>query len=317
MLVSDDVIHIACAADAKYLPHAAAMLVSVLRRHPNTQVHFLHGEELPQAELAPLVEMVEGLGGVWHSHYIPAEWVAGLPRMQRIPAIMWYRVYLAEILPDVDRILYMDCDTLLMDDLTSLWRTDLSSAYLGAVNNVLDNDMNSWPQELGLPADQHYFNSGVLLLNLQAMRADDMSRRIITYGREKADQLKWPDQDALNYLLGHRRVELDPRWNCQNSLYYYPHSRNFFDKKKLVAAIQQPGIVHFEGGQIVKPWHYLSKHPSRKYYFACRSQTPWPDVSITGKTPFNCLLRLLPTKAAIAILLTVYKVRRRLSGWLS
>lgn len=305
-------LHVACAADPAYLPHCAAMLHSLLDRHPDTRVHFLHGPETPGETLTPLAEMVAGQGGELCAHRIPPDWIDGLPRLRAIPPLMWYRIYLPDLLPELDRVLYLDCDMLVVGDLTPLWRTGLDGHYLAAVSNVLERDARDWPRELGLERAGDYFNSGLLLLNLAALRRDGMPARLAAFGRESGRRLRWPDQDALNALLARRRLPLHPRWNCQNSLFYYPEARRTFGADAIAEAVSDPAILHFEGGGIVKPWHYLSRHPYRARYLEHRRATPWPEVVPEGRTALNRLLRPLPTPWTIAIHKARHRLRRRL-----
>jgi hypothetical protein len=67
-------------------------------------------------------------------------------------------------------------------------------------------------------------------------------------------------------------------------------------------ACRHPAIVHFEGPEIGKPWHYLSKHPFRAEYVAHRAQTPWPTAEMVGRTLPNRLLKPLPTRAALEVM---------------
>lgn len=306
--------HIACAADVTYLPHCAAMLHSVLCRHAQhgVSVHFLHAPQMGESSLQPLAEMVSSQGGKFHAYPIPDDWIQGLPRLERIPAVMWYRIFLPQLLPEAERVLYLDCDTLLLDDLTPLWTTSLEGYDLAAVANVLEPAMHHWPRELGLPEGQPYLNSGVLLMNLEAMRTTDATGQLLAYGREHGDRLRWPDQDAFNAVLSKRCKWLHPRWNCQNSLFYYPRSIEVFGAQAVHEAVTRPGILHFEGHHVVKPWHCLSKHPYRRHYFEHRRQTPWPKVTLLEASLFNRLLRLLPAPAIFAVLKWKYRLRKKL-----
>ena len=81
-----------------------------------------------------------------------------------------------ELLPEVERVLYLDVDTLALDDLAPLWRTDLGDAYVGAVTNVFQPDHLFHAAELGIRPED-YFNSGVLLLDLAALRRDGCAER--------------------------------------------------------------------------------------------------------------------------------------------
>ncbi|HUP91356.1 MAG TPA: glycosyltransferase family 8 protein [Solimonas sp.] len=310
--MSREPIHIACAADQAYVPHAAAMLRSLIVRQAArpVQIHFLHGPALPTPQLETLRGMVEALGARILFHPIPDQRVADLPEMGRISRVMWYRVFLPELLPGVDRVLYLDCDTIVMDSLDALWDSDLGANYLGAVNNVFEPGRGVRAVHLGLKGPECYFNSGVLLFNLSAWREHDCAGRVLAFARANSARLAWPDQDALNVVMAGRWLALHPRWNCQNSLFYFAHARNVFGAEVTSAATRDPGILHFEGGALAKPWHYLCKHPYRGEYFAQRAGTPWPEVSIEGRTAVNRLLRPLP----MPLLLPALKAVHRLQG---
>jgi lipopolysaccharide biosynthesis glycosyltransferase len=212
---------------------------------------------------------------------------------------MWYRIFLPGLLPQVDRVLYLDSDTLVVDSLHPLWDQALD-AYVAAVPNVFEPQYADRPRQLGLPAEQTYFNSGVLLFNLTQMRAANCTEQIVSYARHES--LLWPDQDALNVVLGSRRVDLHPRWNCMNSLFLFPQARDVFGADAVREACANPAIVHFEGPELAKPWHYLSKHPFRADYRRHRAATPWPHFDVEGRTRTNKLLRPLPTRSAIVVL---------------
>jgi len=305
-------LHLACAADESYVGHCAAMLHSVVTRNPESaiQVHFLHDPGFSLDCQEKLRTVVEGGGGRVRFLAIEDSAVAGLPVMGRIPRIMWYRVFLPERLPEIDRVLYLDADTLAMDSLRPLWETDLGDGYVAAVSGVFEPHYADRPRALGLPEGQEYFNSGVLLFNLEAMRADRCTTRIVDFAR--GQDLLWPDQDALNVVLGGRRVHLHPRWNCMNSLFLFPQARTVFGHQMVRDACRDPGILHFEGPDLAKPWHYLSKHPFRRAYRRHRAETPWPKVAVEGRTWQNRLLKPLPARATIKILTHWPRVRARL-----
>jgi lipopolysaccharide biosynthesis glycosyltransferase len=284
--------HVACAADARYLPHTAAMLHSLLEAQDSepTTVHFLHGPEL-EGQLAPLERMLEGTPVALVAHRIDSADIAGLPSWGRIPVTMWHRVLLPRLLSAVDRVLYLDVDVLVLAPLAELWELDLTGYSVAAVTNVPEQHRLGHAAELGLSGPSSYFNSGVLLMNLEAMRRDGCSEALIECARSRLDELLWPDQDALNIVLGARRLALHPRWNLMNSILKFPWAEDFFPPGAIGGAVQRPGIIHFEGPAENKPWHVLSENPFRDAYREHRRQTPWPRYRPEGITPGN-LLRL-------------------------
>ena len=280
------VLHVSCAAEGGYVPHSAAMLNSVLshRDSYDVHVHYLHGPRFSSLHTAKLTEMVAGLSGEITFHCIPDAAVRGLPVLAQFTEAMWYRIFLPELLPDVDRVLYLDADTIVVDGLSSLWEIPLDGAYLAAVTNVFQPNHFGRPAKLGLPGPNVYFNSGVLLFNLEKMRADDCTSQMTSFARQHSPQtIEWPDQDTLNVVLGRRRVPLHPRWNCMNSVLTFPHAATAFGSVAVRQARRMPGIRHFEGPAENKPWHRACPHELRELYFEHRAQTPWPHVELVGE----------------------------------
>lgn len=283
----DKALHVALAADAAYLPHCAAVLSS-LRAHDHgrpVHAHVLHPRELTGDAFKRLASMADGQVLTITAHPIDSERVAGLPSWDRIPVTMWYRILLPELLPDIDRVLYLDADVLVVDSLASLWDTDLSASWVAAVTNVPERHMLDHAAQLGLHGPAAYFNSGVLLFNLAAMRRDARTEALLACALERADRLLWPDQDALNLVLGPRRHALHPRWNVMNSIRRFPWAGELLGESVTQEAIRRPGIVHFEGPRENKPWHVLCEHPYRHRYAEHRRNTPWPQVRREGLTP--------------------------------
>jgi lipopolysaccharide biosynthesis glycosyltransferase len=272
------------------------MLHSMLEQRDGLEIeaHYLHGPEMPRETMRLLGEMVARGGGTLVTHELADERIAGLPSMSFIPATMWYRIYLPELIPDVDRILYLDADTIAVDSLAELWATDLSDHYVAAVTNVFEPWNRVYPQALGLPNEEAYFNSGVLLMNLDLMRRDDTTRALRDYAlAAPRNRIAWGDQDALNVVLSGRRIRLHPRWNCMNSVVTFPEAEELFGARAVAEAREHPAIRHFEGPTMNKPWHFLCDRSMRDLYFGHRVHTPWPKVRREGITPFNVVRRAL------------------------
>jgi lipopolysaccharide biosynthesis glycosyltransferase len=273
-------LELACAADRAYVPHTAAMLHSVLEHRGalDVRVHFLHGPVLPRRTKRRLARMVERLGGAIDFLEIPDQRVEGLPTFFGITRTMWYRIYLPELLPDVARVLYLDGDILAMDSLEPLWAVELGDHLVAAVTNVFLQDpvARSRPAALGLPGIEAYFNSGVLLLSLEEMRRDGTTAKVRAYA--VSHELLFPDQDALNAVMGDRRLRLHPRWNAMNSILQFPWAHEVLDPEQIEEARRRPGLRHFEGGTVNKPWHRDCDQAMREVYFRHRAQTPWPRV---------------------------------------
>ena len=277
-------IDVALAADSDYLPHAATVLHSLLTSNDGSGVraHLLHPPTVSDKALGLMVRMVEELNSSISFHPIAAAKVDGLPSMGRISRVMWYRLLLGDLLPDAGRVLYLDCDTLVVDDISRLSALDLRPHPIAAVTNVFPKDLSDIPARLGI-APGAYFNSGVLLMDLDAWRADGHGPAIARLAREDPGRLVFPDQDALNIWLAHSRHPLHPRWNAQNSVFYFSWAEDVFGAEAVREARSDPAILHFEGPAHAKPWHAGSTHPYRDTYLEHRRQTPWSRIRLEGR----------------------------------
>ena len=276
-------IDVALATDNAYLPHAATVIRSLLASNDPRGVtaHILHPPEVGADAIRRLGQMVSRNGGAARFYEIGGSEVQGLPSMGRISHVMWYRLLLPQLLSAIERALYVDCDTLIVDDISPLWALDLQENPVAAVTNVFPRDLAHRPRELGLSEDQ-YFNSGVLLMDLDVWRRTRCSESIARVARDHPGRLVFPDQDALNLVLASRRLPLEPRWNAQNAIFYFPWATDTFGSGAVAQARRNPAVVHFEGPAQAKPWHLGSNHPYRRTYLEYRRQTPWPRVRFEG-----------------------------------
>jgi lipopolysaccharide biosynthesis glycosyltransferase len=274
---------VACAAEGDdYVAHTAAMLHSVLetQRGHDVHIHFMHGPDISVELERKVDEMVRREGGAIEFLHVDDSQVDGLPTVGFTRKATWYRIFLPELLPDVDRLLYLDADLVVLDSLTPLWDIDLDGSWLGAVTNVFQDNHMHRPTELGLAGPEVYFNAGVLLMNLREMRRDDRTAALLEYGVRNAQRIEWRDQDALNVVLGERRLALHPRWNCMNSFYAFHRNARVHGRWALRQALRKPAIRHFEGPGQNKPWDEGADPAQRALYMRHRRATPWPELEV-------------------------------------
>jgi lipopolysaccharide biosynthesis glycosyltransferase len=264
------------------------MLHSVLRHRGTRQihVHYLHGPDFTAESATAVGRMVNGAGGEISFVRVPDEMCADLPIEGFTRKATWYRIFAPELLRELDRVLFLDADLLALHSLDPLWETDLTDHYLAAVTNVLQADHLFRPAELGIDPPQSYFNAGVMLMNLDSMRRDGCAAAMREFAVEnRGPDLMFRDQDALNVVLGPRRLALHPRWNCMNSFEVFPWSAYVFGARVVQEARGDPAIRHFEGPGPNKPWHRGCQMSRRELYFEHRRGTPWPEVELEGAPP--------------------------------
>lgn len=284
-------IQLAFTADSAYLPHAAAMVDSMLEQGDAVDLHLVHGPELAPPEIEAFERWLGKRGVCLTRHPVTDELVRDLPE-RHFHRSVWYRILLPELLPGLDRVLYLDADTLVLDRLRPLWETDLAGHLFGAVTNPLYPFMENGPlRHLGLPSAGCYLNSGVLLMNLERMRQEKFVATLRSYAARHPEN-RYPEQDALSALFHNRCAFLHPRWNVQTTFFDLAPGELPFSKELVQESRDHPAIVHFIGPY--KPDHYLSRHPYGTAYLRHRRNTPWPASAQKGRSLVNLALRRLP-----------------------
>lgn len=292
------------------------MLHSLSAHHPagRVHVHFLYDATMPSSVLEELGCFARGLGLQWHGLEVPSKRAQCFPDDPRFGRSAWYRVLLPELLPDVDRVLYLDADMIVAAPLDDLWSLDMSRHPVGAVTNPLYPWMSSdFLIPLGVPRIVDYFNSGMLLMHLDCWRDASLVDDVSAFVERGIGLDAWPDQNVLNAVLWRRRLPLPPRWNSMSVVFDLDDEQLPYSAEEIDAARHDPAVIHYNGPY--KPSHYRSKHPYRRLYFEHLEQTPWRDAPIEGRTLQNVLLRPLPWLVGLrverAVVRTGWWLRRR------
>ena len=216
-----------------------------------------------------------------------------LPSIGHMTDTTYQRIFIADLLPKtLDRVIYLDCDIIILGDLYRLWKTPFSGNLLMAVQDMGEPYVSS-PRalsnyvELGLSSNTKYFNAGVLLIDLNKWRKNQTGRCIFEYMKSSKTIPRWCDQDGLNAVLSNYWGELDPRWNQIPHIYDYSSwHESPFDEEVYTSIISDPFIVHFATSS--KPWLNGSTHPKRKLFYQYLDKTAWSGWR-SKKTPNNQL----------------------------
>ena len=305
--------------DSNYVAPASAVIRSCLitTGGPSLQFEVIHDESLTSHDRRELTSMCRDVGADINLHLMDERRLRGLPAVDRFGSIVWWRLVLPDLLEHVDRVLYLDCDTLVLSSLHPLWREALRTSPLAAVANVIEPRMREHVAGLGIEYPGGFFNAGVLLFQLDRMREEGASQELLNYAVSHQKALPWNDQDVLNVIFKGRWHALHPRWNAQNNLWgWRDWAIDVFGAQLVDEAVSAPAIRHFEGPNVAKPWHYLCPAPHRDAYLEILAQTPWANAPLEDRTISTRLIARLPERWRLdvygRVLRTRAKVRSRL-----
>ena len=176
-------------------------------------------------------------------------------------------------LSNLNRILYIDCDTLITSDISDIYDIYLGKQAVGAVADAITSYGNI---SLGFRRSELYFNAGVLLINLSWWRENNLLNKAVA-ALERLDLNKTAtssDQDLLNYILRGYVKKIPLRYNVliPNRIYkasylLYIIDKNedsYYSKREIEEAVLKPGIIHFAGNILIRPWYKNSYDPLKE-----------------------------------------------------
>lgn len=185
---------------------------------------------------------------------------------QHLSVETYFRLIIPKIMPDYDKILYLDCDMVVDYDVAELYDLDIGDAVIGAAKDIdvlgqVNLKKNDWQKyavdTLGLDSPYDYFQAGVLILNLKEIRKMTTSEKMINLAM--SNEFRCHDQDVLNIVCKNKVFYLPQEWNTL--MCWTEEERTRMDIIKMaprdlyqeyMTARKKPKIVHFAGYQ--KPW---------------------------------------------------------------
>lgn len=253
--------------DENYLLPCKVMLYSFFASNPGEQdvtVYLLHSN-IARDKLDELERYCTGFNAGLAPYMVDAALFENAPVSKRYPKEMYYRLLSPLILPQkLSRVLYLDPDTLIINPLRPLWELELHGKVFAAASHTGLTEMANEINQVRLDTEHEYFNSGVMLIDLNSARSlvtpDDIFQCVSQHEKE----LILPDQDVFNILYGKMTMPVDDAvWNYDVRKYskYLIRSAG---KHDLSWVMNNTAVLHFCGKN--KPWRGEYKNPYGMLY---------------------------------------------------
>ena len=189
-----------------------------------------------------------------HFVEVPEGMFTGFPETKRYPKQIYYRLAAAHLLPDdLERVLYLDVDTLVINSLAELYESDFEGNVFIACTHM--NKLLAKVNQVRLDVEKHvpYINTGVLLMNLPLMRDEVSIQRIQAYAAQKKATLILPDQDILTALYGsHVKLADALKYNLSDRDIMWHNADPTKEDIDLEWVENNAVILHYYGRN--KPW---------------------------------------------------------------
>lgn len=261
-MVEREKMNIVCATDDNYVLYCGIMLTSLYENNRDVEITtYILARGLSthnQNKLSRLaesyktkIEVIMLADDMWKNSPI---WLG-----DHISVAAYYRLSVAEILPeDVKKVLYLDCDIIVARSLRNLWNTDITDYAAGAV--IDSGHFNEQRNKMvGISVTEHYFNSGVLLVNVDYWRKKHVLGQALRFINDNLDQLRSHDQDVLNAVLKDQVLYLPINYNLQDFYLFPPYFNRYGEQIKLqILQTRESEIAIYHLSMPVKPlncWH--------------------------------------------------------------
>ncbi|MBE7068371.1 MAG: glycosyltransferase family 8 protein [Clostridiales bacterium] len=274
-MANKEIIPVFFAADECYTPFLAVALTSIKKyasADRQYQIHVLCTGIDEEKQKSVLAMQTENIKIRFENISEKASQIYDVMRCRDYyTSAIYYRLFIPDLFPQYDKAIYLDCDTVLLEDIAILFDKEIGDNFIGA---VADQAVSAVPQfreytKNALDVDaEEYFNSGVIVLNLKQLRAIDFYKTF--YGiLSSYDFTVAPDQDCLNLI-------------CKGKVYFYGAEWN----RMPIGGVTDnpPKLIHYN--LAMKPWHYDGVL-YEEYFWEFAKQTEYYEVILAQKQAFT------------------------------
>ena len=185
----------------------------------------------------------------------------GFPESSRYPRQIYYRLAAPLLLPEeLDRILYLDVETLVINPLKELYTMDFQGNYYIACTHIREALTKLNDRRLNVPDGSPYVNTGVMVLNLPALRENLTMDEIRRTALQKIDSFWLPDQDLLTVLHGDKILLADTqKYNLSDRILNIYNANPKNPRHNLDWVRENTVVIHYCGKN--RPWkpHYIGQ----------------------------------------------------------
>lgn len=265
------------ATNNNFCQHAAVAIASLLdnNKDENIRIH-LFEIQCSTDNITKIKEVAEKWDTQITVYHITPEIFNGFPPTGSYSIACYLRLLSPSLLPNLDKVLYLDCDLVVNDSIKELWNINISNYSMAALPDAILS-YNIVKDYLGYDYYKDgYINSGVLLINLKYWRENNIQERLVNY--LNTHTVKLPDQDALNIILHGTIKFLHPKWNCHVGYFAFPPLVIKEQKKYIKELWNKAIIIHFTGP--AKPWYKECVNPYKKVYLKYLKYTPYNNYCL-------------------------------------
>lgn len=225
------------------------------------------------------------------------------------------RLFLPTMLPSsIDKVLYLDCDTIINGSIEGLWKTDITGCMAAMAD---DGHSMAYRKMLGLKNEGRYFSAGIMLINLKKWREFQIEKDFIAYIKSQGGYVPIDDQGVINAVCDGKIRMLPLKYNVYTAVMAFDYQEflklrsllTFYNEEEYYLAKRDPVIIHYMTNFYlpVRPWQEGCVHPYTDAFLSSKALTEWKDEPLWKDTrspikkAYTAFCHAIPRKAAIWI----------------
>jgi len=261
--------HIAITIDDNYLQHACVMLKSLQINNPLPITVYCIFDNLNKKSQSVILKMFvnSNINIVlinFDNSVLPQ---LPIKHNDHVSSAAFFRIWLPLILKDIKQVVFLDTDMVINGDISGLFQLTINNYPIAAIEDL--GMTNAKKISLGMSPGKKYFNSGVMVMNLEYFRQHSLTEKLSGFISTHPNLCEFWDQDAFNAVIDGNFYALPLEYNIQSGFY------TFQGHPQLAEALKSPLIVHYTGGGNCKPWYYHNNHPLKRLYYIYLKKTPF------------------------------------------
>lgn len=276
--------------DENYAPICGVSIYSLLNNNKNMEICIYIISHLTKKTKEKFIQMIYSFGVKCifiEMDEIEKECISkGVPKYRNSYGA-YARLFLEYYLP-MERVLYIDCDTLIVGKLKELSTINMNNCPVGAVVDIVNSYSNVL---IGHDRCHYYYNTGVMLIDLKVWRDNKCTEKIMKMMSELdiSKTATGSDQDVINKAIGDKIYKLPLKYNEMSLTRYFSikktyfltdkNTEDYYSSEEIKYAKNNPVIFHFAGGGGKRPWYIGSSclKTETSLWKYNQEMTPWKD----------------------------------------
>lgn len=275
--------NIAYSCNDYYIPQTGVSMISLFENNKDVDdiTVYLISKDVSEKNVKILHEIAERYHrGFKEVKFDDIAFDLDLSNTGRHIATIYTKVFFPRI-EGVDKMIYLDSDTVVTGSLKELWEDNLDGYYMGVVETL----PTKYYKELGLPKGERFFNDGMAICNVDYCRNNNLIGQVLKVVKEFNGNPPTLSEGALNKVCYGKVKFISPRYNLMAGLLFlarldarYMSTLLHYSKEELVNSCSYPIVIHYLSAFYNRPWLAPCSHPYKDVYYKYQALSPWKDM---------------------------------------